>query len=43
MMKNINSDLDTIPVMGFPGMMMLLLASAAGAVAAVAILPAVLP
>lgn len=42
-MKNINSDLDTIPVMGFPGLMMLLLASAAGAVAAVAILPAVLP
>ncbi len=43
MMKNINSDLDTIPVMGFPGLMLMLLASAAGAAAAVVILPAVLP
>ncbi len=42
-MKNINSDLDAIPVMGFPGLMLMLLASAAGAVAAVSILPAVLP
>jgi predicted ferric reductase len=42
-MKNINSDLDAIPVMGFPGLMLMLLASAAGAVAAVVILPAVLP
>ena len=44
-MKNSNSapDLDAIPVMGFPGLLMLLLASASGAIAAVSIMPLVLP